>query len=154
MPLDRALAEDTKAWLVKANHDLRAAQILIDQNPPALGPAVYHCQQAAEKALKAFLTVHDKPFRKTHDLAELGRQCSEIDASLEEVAREVAPLTVYEWAFRYPGPDEEPTQHEASDALLKATQTIDEVTDRMPAEVRPDARDHVRQRGDDSTLKD
>jgi HEPN domain-containing protein len=149
MPLDRALAEDTKAWLIKANDDLRAARILIEPNLPALGPAVYHCQQAAEKALKAFLTLHDEPFRKTHDLAELGRQCSEIDPSLDEVSREVAPLTVYEWAFRYPGPVEEPTQQEASDALLKATRTVDEVTDRMPAELHPDPRNPLRQRGDD-----
>jgi HEPN domain-containing protein len=146
MPLDPALAEDTKAWLIKANDDLRAARILIEEKPPALGPAVYHCQQAAEKALKAFLTLHDEPFRKTHDLAELGRQCSQIDASLKEVSREVAPLTVYEWAFRYPGPAEEPTQQEATDALVKATRVLSEVTDRMPGEVHPHGGSHVRQR--------
>jgi HEPN domain-containing protein len=44
---------------------------------------MFHCQQAAEKALKAFLTFHDQPFRKTHDLASLGKQCANIDATLE-----------------------------------------------------------------------
>jgi hypothetical protein len=77
-----------------------------------------------------------------------------IDASLEEVSREVAPLTVYEWAFRYSGPIEDPTPQEASDALRKATRMVNEITDRMPAGIHPDARSDVRQRGDDSPSKD
>jgi HEPN domain-containing protein len=36
--------------------------------PALFGAAVFHCQQAAEKALKGFLAWHDTPFRKTHDL--------------------------------------------------------------------------------------
>ena len=31
---------------------------------PLLGDATFHCQQAVEKALKAFLIWHDRPFRK------------------------------------------------------------------------------------------
>lgn len=31
----------------------------------------FHCQQAAEKTLKALLAYHQIEFRKTHDLAEL-----------------------------------------------------------------------------------
>lgn len=31
----------------------------------------FHCQQAAEKYLKAFLTWHQVAFSKTHDLQEL-----------------------------------------------------------------------------------
>ena len=40
--------------------------------PPLPREALYHCQQAAEKALKGFLAFHDHPFRRTHDLRELG----------------------------------------------------------------------------------
>ena len=39
-----------------------------------LDDALFHCQQAVEKALKGLLTWHDVPFRKTHSLEELGRQ--------------------------------------------------------------------------------
>jgi len=35
---------------------------------PFLEDALFHCQQAVEKALKGFLTWHDRPFEKTHDL--------------------------------------------------------------------------------------
>jgi HEPN domain len=38
---------------------------------PYLDTAVYHCQQAAEKALKAFLTARDIAFEKTHNLVAL-----------------------------------------------------------------------------------
>jgi len=44
---------------------------------------VFHCQQAAEKALKARLVRFDVPFRKTHNLEELGAACIALDASLQ-----------------------------------------------------------------------
>jgi HEPN domain-containing protein len=44
---------------------------------------LFHCQQAAEKALKGFLAWHDQPFPKTHDLGKLGKQAVEVDPTLE-----------------------------------------------------------------------
>jgi hypothetical protein len=44
-----------------------------------------------------------QPFRKTHDLAEIGRQCAAIDVSLEPLLKRAESLTAYAWAFRYPG---------------------------------------------------
>ena len=45
--------------LIKSQHDLGSARRLMEGDEPYLDTAVYHCQQAAEKALKAFLTYHD-----------------------------------------------------------------------------------------------
>ena len=53
--------------------------------------------------MKAFLTWHDRVFRKTHDLVELGGQCVARDTTLESVLRAAAPLTEYAWRYRYPG---------------------------------------------------
>jgi hypothetical protein len=39
-------------------------------NPPALGEAAYHCQQAAEKLVKDLLVAAAVAFRKTHDIDE------------------------------------------------------------------------------------
>jgi len=36
----------------------------------------YHCQQSAEKPLKAWLTSQKQESRKTHDLVELLNQCA------------------------------------------------------------------------------
>ena len=80
MTPDPLLLEETHTWLDRARRDLRAVRLLIAGEVYA--EALFHCQQAAEKALKAFLTFHDQPFRKTHDLASLGRQCANIDATL------------------------------------------------------------------------
>ena len=63
--------------------------------PPLTADALFHCQQAVEKALKALLTWHDRPFRKTHDLGELGGQCVTLDPELEVPLRTASPLTEY-----------------------------------------------------------
>jgi len=82
MPHDPWRVADTRAWLVKAANDLRAADVEFRATPPLLEDIAFHAQQAAEKALKAFLTWHETPFRKTHSLEEIGEQCITIDANL------------------------------------------------------------------------
>lgn len=93
---------EVEVWLAKADVDLRAAAFEFTASPPFVEDICFHAQQAAEKAMKAFLTWHDRPFRKTHDLGEIGIACVAIDASLEDVLKEAAPLTEYAWRFRYP----------------------------------------------------
>ena len=82
MPSDARRIARTQARLVKAHRDLLAAELLLAQADPFLDMAVYHCQQAAEKALKGFLFWHDVPFRKTHNLVELLDQCVILDEIL------------------------------------------------------------------------
>ena len=103
MPHDPMRIADTRAWIEKVQIDLRAAEIGLSAAPPLVEDCLFHCQQAVEKAMKAFLTWHDRPFRKTHDLVEVGGQCVELDNSLEVPLRRAAPLTEYAWKFRYPG---------------------------------------------------
>jgi HEPN domain-containing protein len=55
MPLDPVRIEDTKAWFSRAHEDLRAAAIGLEADPPLLEDALFHCQQAAEKAEKGLL---------------------------------------------------------------------------------------------------
>ena len=83
MPPDPARIAEARPWFVKADHDLRAAGVLLAATPPLLGEAAYHCQQAAEKSLKGYLSWHDLPFGKTHDLAAIGGLCVADDGSLE-----------------------------------------------------------------------
>lgn len=49
------LIRDTREWLDRSNSDLRACRTLIAGELPA--EALFHAQQCAEKALKAFLTL-------------------------------------------------------------------------------------------------
>jgi HEPN domain-containing protein len=96
---------------------------------------LFHCQQAAEKALKGFLTWHDVAFRKTHSLEEIGQQCVNIDPTLRELLDRVVPLTEYAWKFRYPGDFEEPTGQEAEDALQIVKDFCDAILGRLPADI-------------------
>ncbi len=57
------------------------------------GERLFHCRQAVEKALKAFLVWRDHPFRKTHDLVELTRQCVDLKPTPGDVLRGVGGLT-------------------------------------------------------------
>lgn len=56
---------------MRADHDLRSARALASLADPLLDTAIYHCQQAAEKSVKAWLQGQDAPFPKTHDAADL-----------------------------------------------------------------------------------
>lgn len=94
---------------------------------------MFHAQQAVEKALKAFLALHDTPFRKTHDLVELGRQCVSIDAGLESQLRAAAPLTEYAWRYRYPGDLVEPEVGEAERAVPLAQKVVALIEVRLDA---------------------
>ncbi len=85
MPHDPELVAEVRAWIVKAGLDVAAAAHEFKAEPPFLADIVFHAQQAAEKALKGFLTWHSTPFRKTHNLEELGEQCRTIDPSLVAV---------------------------------------------------------------------
>jgi HEPN domain-containing protein len=135
MAADAARAADTQGWLRRAAADLRGADIDLGAVPPLIGDAVYHCQQAAEKALKAFLTWHDVPFRKTHDLGEIGQQCMTLDRSLEPLCRSAERLTTFAWIFRYPGEPEEPPMEDAVGALELAREVYHAVLSRLPGEI-------------------
>ncbi|MCL5107599.1 MAG: HEPN domain-containing protein, partial [Chloroflexi bacterium] len=76
---------DTREWLGRSQSDLRAAQIDLAAAPPLVEDALFHCQQAVEKALKALLTFHGQPFRRTHSLEEIGEACLAVAPDLREI---------------------------------------------------------------------
>jgi HEPN domain-containing protein len=136
MPLDSARIAETKAWFAKAADDLRAADVDFQAQPPLLADVLFHAQQAAEKSLKGFLTWHDSSFRKTHDLGELGRACSNLDPTLEPICREIVELTVYAWIYRYPGDPDPPNSEEAEEATALSRRLVDELLRKLPPDVR------------------
>ena len=140
---NKIFADATKAreWLEKALDDLESARVLAAAEHAA--NALYHCQQSAEKSLKAFLTWHDRPFRNTHDIEKLGDVCREIDGSLGALADEADVLSEYAWKLRYPGSRYKPKRKEVEIMLGVAAQVFREVQSRLP----PDAR-HTEDHGD------
>jgi len=137
MPPELLRAVETKAWLKKALEDLKAAGSLLRSGGEFSGTVSFHAQQAAEKALKAFLVWHDREFRRTHDLAELGQLCAAADSSMENLCRRADDLSAYAWVFRYPGDVQEPSDEDAGQALALAREVYEAVLARLPAEARP-----------------
>jgi len=66
--MDSPKDEEVRQWIIKSQRDIKVARILIENEVSLLDAVVYHCQQSAEKALKAYLTHQDVVFKKTHDL--------------------------------------------------------------------------------------
>jgi hypothetical protein len=96
MPPHRtARAQLTRDWLAKVHEDLRAAEFLATAPTAFHYSVAFHCQQAAEKALKAYLTWHNLPFRRTHDLAgavAAVRGCGRKPAAAERRGERASPV--------------------------------------------------------------
>jgi HEPN domain-containing protein len=136
MAVDPELVAETRAWFAKAFNDLRAAETLVATSPPLFDEAVFHCQQAAEKALKGFLACNGCTFRKTHNLEEIGEQCLAIDPSLRDVIDQAVPLSEYAWKFRYPGEPFQPGPDEVAEALATARGVFEAAVSRLPFDAR------------------
>jgi HEPN domain-containing protein len=122
---------EVDAWIRKADNDMRGARIDMDAAPPLVEDALFHCQQAVEKAMKAFLTARDISFRKTHDLDELAMACEDIDASLKKALVPARNLSIFAWEFRYPGDSVTPSEKEACDAITTAEKVVMAVHQRI-----------------------
>jgi len=113
----------------RAQGDLRAAEILATELPAT---ALFHCQQAAEKYLKAYLTWNQTAFRKTHELQELAAACAVIDPALQSALDPAMALSKYAWQFRYPGAPYEPDAQEAALGRALAEQVRADISSRLP----------------------
>jgi HEPN domain-containing protein len=120
------LIRDTREWLTRANSDLRACGALVAGELPA--EAVFHAQQCAEKALKAFLTWNQTPFKKTHDLRVLRQLCLPFIKTPIAHLEDAEKLTKYAWRFRYPGAPYSPDREEAERAMRMASLLLDAIT--------------------------
>ena len=118
--MDNAKRQEIRQWLIKSQRDIGSARRLMEGQEPYLDTAVYHCQQAAEKALKAFLTARDMAFEKTHNLVALLALCTPLAPGFEQWEEVAEMLTPYATEFRYPGAILEPEKSEAEQALAAA----------------------------------
>ena len=114
--------EKAKAWLRKAESDLlsadnnlRAAQIPFDV-------VCYHCQQAVEKHLKAFLVFLDAQPSRTHDLLALLQEVrTYLKSSVpDEIENCCVVLNPYAVEIRYPDDESNPTLEDSKEARQAA----------------------------------
>ncbi|MBU2579114.1 HEPN domain-containing protein [Patescibacteria group bacterium] len=90
-----------KEWIIKAQNDLETAQILFREKGPT-DTLCFHCHQAVEKYLKAFLIYHQIEFEKIHDLWKLTKDCAIKDKEILKFEKELKILNGHYIESRYP----------------------------------------------------
>ena len=110
--------QNHEAWLEIAREDLAAAKGLLDLE--LFSTTAYHCQQAAEKALKAYLVFKKHHVVKSHDLIQLIELSMRFDRDFEKILEAAGVLNPFSTRFRYPSEHDIPDLSDAKNALSLA----------------------------------
>lgn len=130
-----ALDEIVRAWIQKAENDLKTATLTLrfEEECPT-DTVCFHVQQCVEKYLKAFLTHRGIDFPKVHDLKQIVRLLPpgvQVPLSREDQDQ----LTEYATAMRYPGDYEPIGVKEAKRAVRMAQRVRKAIREKLPKEV-------------------
>ena len=107
-----------REWLRKADDDIIIAGRAIDFPPVILDIACFHCQQAVEKYLKAFLLYQRQRIKKTHFVSYLQVKCAEVDKEFAKI--DLKKLDDFAVDIRYPDDAIAPTLEESKEYLQTA----------------------------------
>ncbi len=121
-PLDRETASLLREWIEKADADLEVARRMAEEAADNLRIREivgFHCQQAAEKYLKALLTRRQIEFPKTHDIKMLLQLAGDPVANSLGEAKWLTPFGV---EIRYPGDTSEMLPGDEGKAIEIASQ--------------------------------
>ena len=111
----------TKEWVRKAESDFQLA-VQLDENDESFHDQLcFHCQQAAEKYVKAILQELGLKVPRTHMVRDLVDLLLGIHPDLRSIRRGAAFLTRFAVETRYPG--RSATKRQAAAALSWATKT-------------------------------
>jgi len=128
---EEIIQDFVRQWLAKAETDLAAAGILWEAAPADYYPCAFHCQQAAEKFIKAYLVCQQVEFRKTHDLEYLLALAVQVEPGIEATLISSTWLTPFGVEFRYPGEYPEVDRATAQKALAEARHVRRVITERL-----------------------
>lgn len=96
------MIENFREWMRYARDDLEVAQLLMDSQLRKREIICYHCQQSAEKYLKALLAKKDAPIPRTHILLTLVETAIDDSNAIKTLGPSLARLQPYAIAVRYP----------------------------------------------------
>ena len=123
MSADRDIA---RLWVVKAGSDLLDADNNLRAPRVPCDMVCFHCQQAAEKLLKAFLAANGTPPPRTHDLLALLETILPLAPSAEGLREALSILMPYAVSARYPDDEEDmPSLADAQEARQCAQRVFD-----------------------------
>jgi len=108
---------DIKKWLEYAANDLLVAKDLQLQEAYTRRAILTHCQQSAEKYLKAFILKNGLAFEKIHDLLRLNKRCEVYDEDFKMLKDDLSWLSSMYLESRYPDDFEDIDIEDAEKAL-------------------------------------
>jgi len=95
--------------LLNADNNLKAENIPLDT-------VCFHCQQAAEKFLKAYLVANSESYPISHDLVLILEKVLPLNSGAEVLRNDLAFLMPYSVGIRYPDDWSMPTKEDAIEA--------------------------------------
>lgn len=110
-------------WLFHAYQDLLAARMLIVDRR-LFNPTVFHCQQAIEKSLKAFLLYKHRKLFDGHNLTWLCKQAALTDQSFTKWIGKSTLLNRFYIETRYPADIPEEIDRQLVEEILEATEDM------------------------------
>jgi HEPN domain-containing protein len=113
-----------ETWLIKSRNDLKSSRKLIEGEDAVLDTSIYHTQQCAEKALKAYLAFKKHPVEKTHDVEYVIELCSDYNPEFENLIEDAEKLNPYSTLYRYPGVLLEPEEEDVREAIQVAEKIL------------------------------
>jgi HEPN domain-containing protein len=122
------MSEDLKLaqqWVAKAANDLLSADNNLKAKDVPFDVVCFHCQQAAEKLLKAFLVASGHPAPRTHDLLLLLEEVLRTSPAAEVLRDRLALLMPYAVEIRYPDEWCEPSAEDSREARQAAGAVAD-----------------------------
>lgn len=115
---------DVREWMRFALMDFDVALNEAKRYKPPIEIICYHCQQAAEKILKAYTIAQNNTFKKTHDLETLIEECGQFSPDFSNIKSNCVMLSSYVSGARYPS-EIELTEYEMKQAIKNAQQVLD-----------------------------
>ena len=119
------------AWLATASVDLRAGRACLSVPDPIVTAATYHCQQAAEKLVKAVLVWLQIDVPRSHDIDSLVMRIPQ-NLPIRKHLLPFGRFTAFATLYRYPGEagdvSDEPTTEEVLDWLDEIEMTLHDVS--------------------------
>jgi len=114
--------QEHNRWLKIVEDDLKSAKGLLKIE--IFSTATYHCQQAAEKALKAYLVFKNHKVIKIHDLMKLVKLCCSFDKDFEKLYQDAGLLNPFSTKFRYPTEFDTPDYDDTKGAIKQAERIV------------------------------
>lgn len=123
-----------RQWVAKAKNDLLDADNNLAAGHVPCDTVCFHCQQAAEKLLKAVLASKGVPPPRTHDLLLLLEMIIPFAPNAEELRDCLAILMPYSVAMRYPDDDglNVPGLTDAREARQCADRVLNRLANQLP----------------------